>query len=519
MHFVGIARRTPYRRMHFGGVVACLLGVATPVWAQGAAKPPSVPFVFLVQNSGWMEPFYSDHRAEKFDAAVTAFIERAAPYNAPVIIASFNKNGEVVGRTSPYVIYTGAAQPDAIRSAVAKIDLPARADGQLANSDYAEALVGTLRDVLHAQSAVVYMVTNNKSAPNGRERPEDGNVIERTEVFNALLKESPDIKRIVAWPLRFAAHGRKFDERGLVIYGIAYGDDASEPLRLSANGQAIREVVKDPPVRLKPLRFDPLELVLSRGNNGELDWYSDKAGRIVLDNVPDKGVIIDMRGTITNVHYPYVIESGDIVARWTTPMGSRVASRVRIYPEKISALAPFESLRDVSIKLAVSGVDRPDWFSDQLTIPGVLSIELANLKLGLAPGYVKKMRDIFGSGAAPRPDVPQDLPPQAPKIFVDYKNVASANTEVPLSLNVVFFPWPLIGLAAGAAAILAAFGAAFMMLLRDTPFRIMIDGEERTIGLRAFQSKEIAGAFNTYTVSRGAFGAPVVKLKPAKTNS
>lgn len=508
-----VFRWPPCRRATVVALLAYLLTLLPHAFAQ------NVPFVFLVQNSGWMEPFYSDNRVTKFDAAISTFIERAAPQNTPIIIASFNKDGEIVNRTSPYVVYSGAAEMSAIRAAVSKIDLPLRTDGRLANSDYAEALVDTLKKVLHARSAVVFMVTNNKSAPNGRERQEDGNVAKRTEAFNALLTDSPEIKRIVAWPLRFAAHGRKFDERGLVIYAIAYGEDASEPLRRSANADSVRQLVGDPPVRLKPLTFDPLELVLTRGNNGDLDWYSDAAGRIVIDGVPNKGVIIDMKGTITNVHYPYVIESGRMVARWTTPMGTRVASRVRITPQDISGLQPFATMRDVSIKLAISPVERPGLFEDQLAIPGKLSIELTDLKLGLAPDYLKKMNDIFGTGAVPRPDVPQDLPPQTPKIFVKYKSVAAAQTEVPLSLNVSFFPWPLIGAAAAGLALLAGVAAAFMMLVRESAFRVMIDGEDRTIGLRAFQTKEVSGAFGNYIVSRGAFGPPTVKPKPAKTSS
>jgi hypothetical protein len=503
-------------RCRCGGIAALLAFLVT---LSPRAFAQNVPFVFLVQNSGWMEPFYSDNRATKFDAAISTFIERAAPRNASIIIASFNKNGEMAGRSSPFVVYRGAAEPGAIRAAVGKIDLPMRTDGRLTNSDYSEAVVTSLREIVQGQSAVIFMVTNNKSAPNGRERREDGNVAERTEAFNTLLRDSPDISRIVAWPLRFAATGRKYSERGIVIYGIAYGGDASEPLLRAANGTGLRQLLGDPPVRLKPLSLDPLELVLTRGNSGDLDWYSDPAGRIVIDGVPNGGAIIQMRGTITNVLYPYVIESARMVARWTTPMGTHVASRVRINPQDITGLQPFGSVRDVSIKLAISPVERPDWFSDQLAIPGVLSVELTDLKLGLAPEYVKKMHDIFGDGAAPRPDIPQDLPPQAPKIFVNYKTVGAARTQVPLSLNVTFFPWPLIGLAAAAAALLAAIAAGFMLLVRESPFRVMIDGEERVVSLRAFQSKEVAGAIANYVVSRGAFGIPTVKPKPDKPNS
>ena len=492
-----------------------LLLLALPLVAMGRAAA-EVPYIFLVQNSGWMEPFYSDARGQKFDPAVAAFITRSVPASADIVIASFNKDGEIAGRTSPFVVYNGKAEPDAVAAAVARIDLPLRQDRKLANSDYAEALVGALKDIAHTNSAVVFMVTNNKSAPNGKELPEDGNVVERTEAFNALLKDSQHISRIVAWPIHFEAHSPRHTEHGLVIYGIAYGDEASEPLRQISERQEIRQLLRDPPVRLKPLSFDPLELVLTPGKRGNLTWHSEGHGRIAIDGVSSSGDIIDMRGVLTNVHYPYVIESGRLVAHWQPAPGTPIASRMVIKPAEISALPPFASVNDVSLKLAVSKVERPSLFADQRKIPGVLVIELADLKLGLAPDYVAKMRKIFGAGASPRPDVPADLPQQAPKIFIQYKNVNAAQTEVPLTLIVSYFPWPLILIALGGILLLALVLAATRLMLRETAFDVMIDGEVRKIGLRVGQAKEIAGANRTYIVSRGGFGPPVVKPKPVK---
>jgi hypothetical protein len=205
-----------------------------------------------------------------------------------------------------------------------------------------------------------------------------------------------------------------------------------------------------------------------------------------------------------------------MVAHWRTTGGVLIASRMAIKPSYINELPPFADLRDVKLKLGVSKVDRPDWFSDQMKIPGTLTIELVDLKLGLAPDYVKKMRDIFGQGAAPRPDVPEDLPPQAPKIFIEYKNVNAAHTDVPLTLIVSFFPWPLILLSLGGLAVLALLAALAMMFMKERPFHVLIEGEDHVVGLRALQSREVVGAHQTYIVSRGAFGAPVVKPKATK---
>src|SRR5206468_23922 len=105
---------------------------------------------------------------------------------------------------------------------------------------------------------------------------------------------------------------------------------------------------------------------------------------------------------------------------------------VGLRPANIIDLQPLSSLEHVQIQLQSPIVRRKQWFDDSVTVPGVLSITLTELELGLGPAYAKKMQELFGNGAAPRPSVPRDLPPQVPKIFVDYRAVSTARSEVPL---------------------------------------------------------------------------------------
>lgn len=482
--------------------------------ATGATGQPA-KFVILIQNSGWMEPFYSDDRTEKFDRAVAAFVERAIPPASSVIIASFNKNGEIDGRPSPLVVYDGPASAENLRAAIARIDLPRRRDGKLANSDYKEALLATISGVVKAQPSVIFMITNNKSAPNGRERPEDGPVTERTKSFNDLLKSSSAIPRIIAWPLRYPVQGKLFGERGLVIYGIAYGDSASESLRSIGDSPAIRQIFTDPPVRLKPLTFDPLVLSLTPGRRGDLTWYASANGGVAIDGVSSGGDVISMTGALTNSHYPYVISQAVVRAYWTPRGGVPVSAQVQVKPTRISGLLPFDSVSNVSIDVTLSAVDRPDWLADRMSVPGTLSIKLTDLKLDLSPQYVHKMVELFHSGAAPTPDVPAGLPAEVPQIFINYKDVNQATTEVPMTFVVAFFPWPLIGAIAAGLLLVTALGAAFFLLSGERPYQIPIDGEPRVVALRRFQTKTVKGMANDYLVTKGLFGPPTAKPKTA----
>jgi hypothetical protein len=149
-------------------------------------------------------------------------------------------------------------------------------------------------------------------------------------------------------------------------------------------------------------------------------------------------------------------------------------------------------------------------------IRGKLSIELVDLRLGLAPGYARKMSELFGTGAAPRPDVPLELPAQVPKIFFGYRSVDRAVTEVPMTLIVTFVPWGLIGAIGLAVLALAAMLCAVWFLSRERMFQIPIDGETRAVTLRPFQSKEVHSIGGTRIIMRGGFGPPIVKPKNVK---
>jgi hypothetical protein len=479
-------------------------------FASDGGRTADLPYVFLVQNSGWMEPFYSDDRAGKFDPLVVDFITRVAPANGRIVIASFNHDGEVPGRMSPDVVYTGDADAQHVRAALSRVDIAHRVDGRLANSDYHEALINTIKRIINQQSALIFMVTNNKSAPVGNVNMEDSDVVSRTEAFNALLKGSDAVPRVVAWPMPLAVRGR-FSENGLVIYGIAYGPSASLPLKHASESAQLRALTVDPPVRLKPLALDPLLLTLTPGRQEKVDWYADSGGGVHVDGI-GIGDSVRIFGALTNTHYPYVIRSARLVAYWTPRDAQAATVGAAIAPQTVGNLAPFATLQDVAIDVRVLAAKRKRWLDDKVPVPGTLSITLDGLSLGLAPDFVRKMHALFGEGAAPRPDLPDQLPPQTPKIFLNYANVKQGVTEVPMMLGVHFFPWPLIAVILAALAAIVPLAAAAWYATSEKAFPVMIDGEAVTVALRPFQAKRVRGIRGEFVVSRGFFGSPVVKL-------
>src|SRR5512132_1473851 len=69
----------------------------------------AVPQAFLVQNSGWMEPFYTDPRSP-FLRLVGAVITAAAQPQETVTVSAFNQ--AVPGNVSPTVVFAGPPGPE-----------------------------------------------------------------------------------------------------------------------------------------------------------------------------------------------------------------------------------------------------------------------------------------------------------------------------------------------------------------------------------------------------------------------
>ena len=65
--------------------------IACAALALACVPALAVSHVFLVQNSGWMEPFYSDP-ASRYKALVTELVMAVAQPGDPMVLAAFNQS-------------------------------------------------------------------------------------------------------------------------------------------------------------------------------------------------------------------------------------------------------------------------------------------------------------------------------------------------------------------------------------------------------------------------------------------
>lgn len=440
-------------------VAACALS-ASPAPAQTAAD--AVPReVYLIQNSGWMEPFYRDP-GTPFLPLLRAFIEASALPDADITIASFNQAGQLPGRPSPLPLYAGKLTADGLSGALSRLDLPRRADGLYTDADYNGALSDTIPNLLARAPGVIWMVTNNKNS-----RSNDQHVIENTTRFSTLLTASGFITEVVAYPLRLPARGPTFSERGLVVYGIAYGQQAAGWLDSATRSAAMRRLLPAKPVRLKPLSLDPVTLTLTGAGQGAIR-LSRQGSTIVVDGLHGEAASIDIPARLTSTYYPQVIGHAHLQAAWVAEPGSEGVA-ASITPDTIAAMGPDETLERVHVQLDVPAVPRPPGLAGLLQggaqLHGKLRLQLTGVQLALQPAFVAKMRDLFGNDAeaassqvtgGQRPDA---LPAALPAVFLGDEAVTQAATDVPVTMNVAFSALPLIlALAAAAAALLAGLG-------------------------------------------------------------
>jgi len=495
------ARGTLRRRRRW----LCAAGLLWLLLSPPGSAQPALRQVYLVQNSGWMEPFFVDPQSA-FRPLVESLVQATASAGEEVILASFNQDGQLPDRPSPFVVYQGPYEPAAVTEAVAAIDLPRRPDGRFTDGDLFGALTGAITGLLESQPGIIWMVTNNKNAPDN-----DPNVQDNTRRFSNALGESAHISHLIALPVRMPVTGAHFRERGLIIYGIAYGEPAAPALERIARAEALRAVFSDPPVRLKrldeePLSFRPTRLASAGINASMAD------GRLVFSGLDaSAGSSIELHGRLVSEYYPYVIHKAVTSLEWDRlegfPEGAKVACRVA--PAELSQVPPHGAVEDVALTIEVPPLPRPPGldglFVDEIRVDGQLRLGLDQVALEFDPGFTDKIEELFG--------LDQLLP-----VFFGHRTVATAATLIPVALHVRFSRAPLMLLVGAIILGLLALALVVWLLTRSRRYAGMVNGRQFNVRLRPLASHELRAYDGTALVRLQ--GRPVGKprVEPLQEN-
>jgi len=487
--------------------VILLFGALLLFVSGSSSADTSVSHIFLVQNSGWMLPFYEDSDS-KFKDLVIELADRVRPYGNPEqVISSFNQS--LGDNKSPVLVYRGSDKSQ-IHAAVHSIQLARKPGRQsYADTDFKEAIIGAVTQFSPGVSCLLWIITNNKNSPDNSVE-----TIERNKEFYRFLQDTQQIKRIVAFPHAMMVQSRTrsdYRANGLMIYAMAYGDPADQLLQrmLGANIPFGKQ-----PARLKPLDAEALTFIPKEVKSNNVDAsIADDRKTLVLNFAADsKPEVAELVGKFRNDFYPYDILSGEAsidVEGFKTIDGGEFTTELST--KKVKALEPGSFSSDVSVRIGLPSIPSP-WdpeviFGNGYTSKGVILFKLTDQKLGISKEFVEAMSKLF----------PRD---PLPDLFVPGDSAKTSITRQALVVRVNYPGWPLMLLASLALLVAGGGIGAIIVLRREKIFRVSIDGVQKTFGLKPFSEVVLKDQQGTKIgmLKRG-FGQAIPMLEKGRTNT
>lgn len=457
----------------------------------------SVQQAYLVQNSGWMEPFYTDPQSQ-FKPLVAAVANATSRADDTVFLLAFNQsNGANV---SPQLVYEGkgAASFD---KALSGINLAKKGSGSaLADTDFKEAVTQTITGPFKASPGIIWIFTNNKNSPNN-----DSQTAARNQDFYNLLHLEPSITKTIVFPLKMQVAGKAYQAKGLMVYGLAYGKAAAEELdEILAEGR-LTKVLTQPYAKLKPIDQDALRIVPERiANSPNITVLQGSDKRTVILDVDASKFApeIILHGSMQNQFYPYVIQQGRVTATLTAN-GKTVP--VLVDTVSLNGLEP-GAKQNVKVKLILPFAQVPSAWSPQALsamgkqyiIPMTVEIGLTDQKLSLSEKFTDELHDLF----------PGD---PISGVFTPPESVKASTAKVPLLVRIQYPLMPVVLMILGILALLAL---AIWLALASTSskkYEVSVDGMKQAVLVKAFKTVVVRdyNGVEVGEVKRG-LGKPVV---------
>jgi hypothetical protein len=449
--------------------------------ALACAPALAVSHVFLVQNSGWMEPFYSDP-ASQYKPLVRALVMAVAQPGDPMVLASFNQS--LPGAPSPKALLALKFEPKPARAqldkALAALDV-ARKPGSsvLADTDLNEAVSAAIGTALAGKPGLVWLFTNNRNSPNN-----DQETARRNREFYELIHRGGAITRALAFPLQMPVQGEHYRANGLMIYVFAVGEQGARELKALHASGAIAKVITEPAARLKPLDQDTVRLVPRKVSDAPGVAFSMAPGGMLRADVQSSArtPAAKIEWNLENTMYPYTIASAKISAR------SKLANEERpieLASASVSALAPGKSAPLASVMQLPVRQLPGNWSAEAVksagsayVMPGQIQLQLSGQRLELSQAFRQRMAALFPGD--PLPD-----------IFTPPAQVKSSTALLPIEVRVHYGVAPLVALIGGALALLGGLGAAAMAIARPRKALVTVEDELRTMHARAGTTQPI----------------------------
>ncbi len=469
----------------------CLLFVVPQSFA-------GVPQFFLVQNSGWMQPYFVDSQSH-FPEILQRLVQMSCKSGqTESALAVFNQSPNA--NLSPHTIYQGSCAAMPVRRLATKIRAARIPDDPsvFANSDYRQALSRAIARYAKGHSAIFWMVTNNKNSPNNSQK-----LSMHDAAFYDMLHESPEIARVIALPLADSASSAYFVSHGLIVFGIAYGQPAAKQLNTLITQGDFEKYFGVRAASLKPLNVSAV-LFYPQAVTGSVSNVRLRNGVLDIDipakNIPQK---FSISGRFVNQFYPYTITSANTQAHLL--LAGKIY-KISLSPARLNNLQPGQPSGLVTLSFTVPAT--PSWslatvFSSGRDIPAVLQFFLSDQRLAISPTFTKIMDQIL-------PNAPM------PAIFRPDAQIHSSQTEVPIRIRVQYPVWPLLIFLAGILVLLAIVGFVIYRIASQgaKSVRVRVDDKISSYRLARGKVQKIKNTDGEVVaeLSRGIFGYRLTRI-------
>jgi len=440
----------------------------------GAAPAHAIPQVVLVQDSGWMEPFYSDPKSP-FKPLVASLVDSVVRPGDALVLAAFNQS--LPGAPSPRGLLSEAVGPESgrhVRAALEKLDTARKPNGAaLADTDLGEAVQAAIGGVLQGRPGLIWLFTNNRNSPNN-----DQATAARNREFYALIHRGPAIARALAFPLRMPVQGRHYKANGLMVYVFAVGAEGERELaRLLAQGR-VQRVITEPPARLKPLDRDTVRLLPRKVEDAPGVAFSMEPNGMLRADVAPGALepFATVRWSLENTIYPYTIASASIGARSVLGGDNH---RIVLEDGDVKRLAPGKQA-PLASRMQLPVARLPGTWSleaikaagSAFVLPGRVELHLEHQRLELSQAFRARMAALFPGD--PLPD-----------IFTPPAEIQASTATLPIEVRVHYGSAPLYALIGAALALLAAGAGAAYAFMRPRRVELTVGDELRTMRARA----------------------------------
>lgn len=458
---------TPFRGLR---ILAAALLLALPL------PSAAMQHAFLVQNSGWMEPFYAD-AGSQFKPLVAAVVNAVVAPQDSVVIAAFNQR--TANNPSPVVLFEGqgAGNPSA---ALAPLGVAHKAPRVMADTDFKEAVVATIAGPFKTQPGILWIFTNNRNSPNN-----DAQTAERNREFYRLIHLEPSITSTLAFPLRMQVKGRHFQAAGLMVYALAYGEPAARHLQALLEHGDLGRVFTAPPARLKPLDRDAVRLVPRDVRNSPgVKASLGTDGRTLVFDVDASALEPEIRllAAFENMFFPYEIVAAELGA---TLHAGGASLPIPVVPRTLRALQPGAALEiEVQLPVPVAQVPSP-WsaaaisaMGKRLLVPSNVAITLTKQQLRISDGFRDSISEQF-------PGDPLS------EVFLPPGSIAASTANIPVLLRIQYPLLPVVVVIGGTLSLVLALAALGFLAGRSSRYEVTVDGLKRSVAMKPFATLEL----------------------------